>query len=181
MQNRLYEAYKKEMISKLLKELALSNVMQVPKLKKIVINAGIGSFRDDKSAVEVFTEEIGMITGQRPVLRKARKSEAGFKIRKGDAVGVAVTLRGQRMWAFLDKLIGVVLPRVKDFKGLSVEAFDAQGNYSIGIREHTIFPEVNPNTTRGIRSLQVSLSLSSRVRRHNEALLRKLGLPLKKD
>ncbi|KKU32178.1 MAG: 50S ribosomal protein L5 [candidate division WWE3 bacterium GW2011_GWA1_46_21] len=178
MQNRLYEKYKNELTPKLLADLKLSTVMEVPRLKKIVVNCGIGGFRDDKAAVETFVQELAEITGQHPSSRKARLSEAGFKIRRGDVVGLVTTLRGLRMWVFLDKLISLALPRVKDFKGLSYNGFDELGNYSIGIRDHTIFSEVNPNTTKGIRSLQLTLVVSAKNKDHGKSLLKSLGLPL---
>lgn len=179
MKNRLYEKYQKEIAPALAKELGRSNVFSVPKVTKITVNAGVGSFRDNREALESFVEELGNLTGQRPYFRKARLSEAGFKIRKGDIVGVAVTLRGAKMWAFLDKLANVVLPRVRDFRGLKTTAFDKSGNYSIGIKEHTIFPEVNPNVVKGIRSLQVTIVTNAGNKEESELLLRKLGLPLK--
>ncbi|HLD50826.1 50S ribosomal protein L5 [candidate division WWE3 bacterium RIFOXYC1_FULL_40_10] len=179
--NRLREKYLKEIAPKLVKELALSNVMQVPSISKISVNAGIGSFRDNKEAVASFESEFTSFAGQKPRARKARVSVAGFKVRKGETVGYSVTLRGDKMWAFLDKLVSVSLPRVRDFRGLSEEAFDADGNYSLGIREHVIFPEVNPNTTKGIRSLQVTLCLGTRIKEHNKKLLELLGIPFRKD
>ena len=155
--------------------------MEVPRLKKISVNAGIGGFRDNREAVDTFSEELTNITGQKPYVRKARLSEAGFKVRKGDTVGLTVTLRGERMWAFLDKFVSIVLPRVRDFRGLSLTAFDDNGNYSVGVREHIIFPEVNPNVTKGIRSLQITLVTSSKDKKRNELFLKNLGLPFKKD
>jgi large subunit ribosomal protein L5 len=176
----LQEKYKKEVVPVLMKDLKLSNVMEVPSVEKVVVNAGIGSFRDKKEAVASFVEELAQLTGQRPSERKARLSESGFKIRAGDVVGYAVTLRGSRMWAFLDKFINIVLPRVRDFRGLSRKAFDNSGNYSVGIVEHTIFPEVNPNTTKGVRNLQVTVVTDAKDKEESEKLLSLLGLPLKK-
>src|SRR3989339_168070 len=179
--NRLREKYLKEIAPKLVKELALSNVMQVPSISKISVNAGIGSFRDNKEAVASFESEFTSFAGQKPRARKARVSVAGFKVRKGETVGYSVTLRGDKMWAFLDKLVSVSLPRVRDFRGLSEEAFDEIGNYSLGIREHVIFPEVNPNTTKGIRSMQITVVFNTRETEHNKYLLAGLGMPFRKD
>lgn len=174
---RLKEKYTKEVAPKLIKEFGLKNVMEAPKVLKVVINSGIGPFRENKEAVESFAEELSNIAGQKCSPRKAKKSEAGFKIKEGDVVGYAVTLRGERMWAFLDKLINVAFPRIRDFRGFSPESFDQSGNYSVGIREHVIFPEVNPNTTKGIRSLQVSIVFDSKDIKRNTFLLKELSFP----
>lgn len=178
---RLYKKFKEEVVPALMKELDIKNVMGVPSIEKIVINSGVGDFKDSKEALAVFEEELSNIAGQKVSERKARKSEAGFKIRKGEVVGYSVTLRGSRMWAFLDKFINIVLPRVRDFNGLSTTAFDKAGNYSVGIKEHTIFPEVNPNTTKGIRSLQVVIVTNSGDMEKSRKLLELVGLPFKKD
>jgi large subunit ribosomal protein L5 len=175
--NRLKELYTNKIKNELLKELGLENIMQVPKLEKIVVNSGIGSFRDNKDALDSFFNEFMSLTGQRPNFRKARFSEAGFKVRKNDLVGVTVTLRGERMWDFLERLISVSLPRVRDFKGVSKKAFDRLGNYSIGIKEHIIFPEVDANKTKGIRSLQVNFVFKNGSPVNSSKLLEKLGLP----
>lgn len=178
--DRLNKKYKEEIAPKLIKDLELKNIMQAPKLRKIVINAGIGEFRDNREAVESFVEDLSAISGQRPNPRKARLSESGFKIRKGDIVGYSVTLRGPKMWAFLDKFINIVLPRVRDFQGLNLKSFDDRGNYSVGIKEHVIFPEVNPNKVKGIRSLQVNFQIDSLSKEHSLAFLEALGMPFKK-
>lgn len=178
--NRLREKYNKEIVKKIQKEFNLSNGMEVSRIEKVSINAGIGDFRENKEAVESFVHDLVQLAGQKPSPRKARLSEAGFKIRKGDIVGYNVTLRGERMWAFLDKFISVALPRVRDFRGLKVTSFDANGNYSTGIKEHVIFPEVNPNTTKGIRHMQVTVVFSSKNKDMNSALLREMGMPFEK-
>ena len=175
--NRLKILYTTKIKSELLKELGLENIMQVPTLEKIVVNSGIGSFRDNKDALDSFFNEFMSLTGQRPNFRKARFSEAGFKVRKNDLVGVTVTLRGERMCDFLEKLISVSLPRVRDFKGVSKKAFDKLGNYSIGIKEHIIFPEVDANKTKGVRSLQVNFVFKNGSPVNSSKLLEKLGLP----
>jgi len=174
---RLKEKYLKEIAPKLVKQFKLSNVMEAPKILKVSVNSGIGPFRENKEAVESFAEELSNISGQRAFARKAKKSEAGFKIKQGDVVGYAVTLRGDRMWAFVDKLINIAFPRIRDFRGFSNDSFDGEGNYSVGIREHVIFPEVNPNTTKGIRSLQVTIVFSTKDKEKNQSLLKELGFP----
>jgi large subunit ribosomal protein L5 len=179
--NRLKEKYTNEVLPKMLKELKLENVMEAPRLQKISVNAGIGPFRESREAVESFVEEMTAFTGQKPFPRTARLAIAGFKLRKGDTVGYAVTLRGDKMWAFLDKFINVALPRVRDFRGLNDTSFDENGNYSVGIKEHVIFPEVNPNTTKGMRSLQITMVMSSKDTERNKYLLQELGVPFKKD
>lgn len=177
----LEERFKKDIMPRLKKELDLDNVMEVPQIKKVAINAGIGGFKDDRAAVEAFTEELGALAGQKPVIRKARKSEAGFKIKQGDIVGMTVTLRGSRMWAFLEKFVNIVLPRVRDFRGLDEKSFDGMGNYSIGLREHTIFPEVNPNAVKSIRSLEISVVTTSKDKEKNMTMLSAVGFPFKKE
>ena len=179
--NRLKAKYIEKIIPATVKEFELSNIMQVPKIKKIVLNSGIGSFRDNREAVDSFVTDLAAITGQKPYPRGARLSEASFKVRKGDVIGYAVTLRGETMWAFLDKFVSIALPRVRDFRGLSDTSFDDDGNYSTGIREHVIFPEVNPNTTKGIRSLQLSIVTNSKEKEMNKFVLKELGMPFRKD
>lgn len=177
--NRLKEQYINKIAPKIMDELGVTSIMELPKIRKIKVNAGIGSFRENKEAVESFAEELSDIVGQRAVPTKARMSEAGFKIRKGDVVGYNVTLRGDRMWAFLDKLINVALPRVRDFRGLSPKSFDDNGNYSLGIKEHTIFPEVNANKTKGIRNLQVTIVINSDDVEKSKFVLKELGMPFR--
>lgn len=178
--NRLKESYFKTIKDQLVSELKLANIMQVPSLEKIVINSGIGAFRDNKDSLDSFYNEINSISGQKPTFRRARISEAGFKVRKNDLVGITVTLRGERMWDFLEKFISVSLPRVRDFRGVSTKAFDKLGNYSIGIKEHIIFPEVDPNKTKGIRSMQITLVFKNGSPVNSSLLLKKLGMPFSK-
>jgi large subunit ribosomal protein L5 len=179
--NRLKQKYLEKITKQMLKEFKYGNVMQVPYIKKIVVNAGIGPFRESREAVESFVTDLTQLTGQKPSPRAARLSVASFKIRQNDVVGYTVTLRGERMWAFLDKLINVALPRVRDFRGLSNTAFDEGGNYSIGIKEHVIFPEVNPNATKGNRSLQITMVMSQKDVVANKYLLKELGIPFKEE
>ena len=173
----LKEKYEKEIAPRMKKEHSLSNIMQVPRLKKIVVNAGIGDFRESKEAVEAFVDEMAAFLGQKPNPRQARLSISGFKVREGSVVGYSATLRGRIMWAFLEKLINIAIPRIRDFRGLNTNSFDNAGNYSLGITEHVIFPEVNPNTVKGIRSLQLTLVSSSQNKEVNKELLINLGMP----
>jgi large subunit ribosomal protein L5 len=143
MRPRLLERYRTEIVPKLSQEFGYTNAMQVPRLDKIVVNVGMGAATQNPKLLEKATEELTAITGQKPLVRKARKSIANFKLREGQSIGAMVTLRGDRMWEFLDRLVNVALPRVRDFKGVSPKAFDGRGNYTVGIREQIIFPEVN--------------------------------------
>ena len=179
--NRLFKKYNEEISKELLKQLKLENIMQVPRVQKIIVNSGIGSIKDNREFVDLFTEELASLSGQKPSVRKSRLSVASFKIRKGDPVGIAVTLRNDKMWAFLDKLINIVLPKVRDFGGVSPTSFDRLGNYSLGIKEHTIFPEVNPNIVKATRSLEVTIVMSSPNTNENKLLLEMLGMPFRKD
>ncbi len=179
--NRLKTLYTEKAAEKVKNEFKIESKMSVPKILKVCINAGIGGFRDNRDAVETFVTDLTMISGQKPSPRNARLSIAGFKVRQNDTVGYCVTLRGDSMWAFLDKFINIALPRVRDFRGVSAAAFDKNGNYSMGIQEHVIFPEVNPNTIKGIRSLQITVVFSSNNADVNRALLKELGMPFKKN
>lgn len=179
--SRLQEKYNKKIKPDIVKEFKLRNVMEVPRIKKVKLNAGIGPFRENKEAVDLFANELSNIAGQKAYPRKARLSEAGFKIKQGDVVGYAVTLRGERMWAFLDKLINIAFPRIRDFRGFSVDSFDSGGNYTVGIKEHTIFPEVNPSITKGIRSMQVSIVFDSDNKEMNKVVLSGLGFPFMEE
>ena len=178
--NRLNEKYNNQIAQELKSEFNLKNTLQVPRLQKISVNIGIGSFRDNRDLVESFVKELQDFTGQKPYPRKARLSVSNFKIRQNDVVGYAVTLRGEKMWSFLDKLINISLPRVRDFRGINDKSFDKNGNFSMGIKEHVIFPEVNSNTTKGIRSLQLTMVFNTKDIQLNRALLAKLGMPFRK-
>lgn len=176
---RLEKEYKEKIVGQLIKELNIDNPMAAPKILKVSVNAGIGEFRDSPDAIESFKKEMTDLLGQVPQERKAKKSISGFKVQKGDIVGISATLRGEKMWAFIDKLVNIVLPRVRDFRGLSTEVFDENGNYSIGLEDHTIFPEVNPNEVKASRHLQINVVTSADNKKESELLLRKLGFPLK--
>jgi len=177
---RLKEKYEKGIKAEMQKEFAIKNIMAVPTITKIVINSGLGEGKDDGSIIEQLTEDITMLAGQRPVVTKASKAISNFKIKVGDKIGVMVTLRGDMMWYFLDRLISIVLPRIKDFRGVPFGSFDKRGNYALGIKEHTVFPEVDSSKIIKIRGLQVIICTSSVNDQQAFALLKKLGMPFKK-
>ncbi len=179
--NRLKQKYNEIIVPKMIAEFKYANVMDVPRIQKIVVNAGIGPFRENREAVESFVADLTALVGQKPSPRSARLSIASFKIRQNDVVGYTATLRGERMWAFLDKFVNIALPRVRDFRGLSKDAFDDNGNYSVGVREHVIFPEVNQNNTKGIRGLQLTIVISKRDIEANRFLIKELGIPFVKE
>jgi large subunit ribosomal protein L5 len=173
--------YITELAPKLKEDLRLSNVMSVPRVVKITVNVGDKSALTDKKVLDIIASQLGEITGQKAVITKARKSIATFKLRQGDPIGVMVTLRGQKMYDFLQKLIAVVLPRVKDFRGVSLRAFDGQGNYSLGITEQIVFPEIDHGKIDRVRSLQVVITTSARNDEECRALLSAFGMPFEKN
>src|SRR3989344_6228957 len=181
MEVRLKEKYNKEIVGSLSEKLGRKNAMSLPKVVKIVVNCGVGKFKEDKSYVENTIRDLGLITGQKPLAKKAKQLISNFKVREGDTVGVAVTLRGDKMWALLDKLINVSLPRVRDFKGVSRKAFDGSGNYTIGLKEHSIFPEINPNNMDKIRSLEVTIVTTAKTDSECFELLSGFGMPFMKE
>ncbi len=178
---RLREEYNKKIKAEMIKEKEYKNPMQVPTLKKITINVGAGESVSNSSALSEIVEMLTLISGQKPVVNKAKKAISAFKIRKGMEVGVSVTLRGDRMWEFFDKLVNVVLPRTKDFRGLNPESFDGAGNYSIGIEDHTVFIEIDPNNVTKVRSLQVTLVTTAKSNEEGKLFLDKFGFPFSKD
>ena len=173
--------YNKDVVPKLKEEFALGNINEVPTLKTVTLNVGLGSGIKDAKFLETAEQTLRRITGQQPVKTKARKSVAGFKIREGNVIGMKVTLRGKRMWDFMEKLIKVSLPRVRDFRGLPAKAFDRRGNYSIGLKEHIAFPEISSDEIELIHGLQVTIATSAKNDAESKSLLTHLGLPLKKD
>ncbi|MBV8078887.1 MAG: 50S ribosomal protein L5 [Actinobacteria bacterium] len=175
---RLKELYNSELRTRLQQDLGLSTVMQVPKITKITLNMGVGDGKTDAKALDSAIEELTTIAGQRAQLRRARKSIAQFKLREGMPIGARVTLRGDRMWEFLDRLISIALPRIRDFRGLNPKSFDGRGNYSLGIREQIIFPEIDYDQINQIRGLDVAITTTAETDAQAEALLRGLGLPL---
>ena len=179
MAPRILELYRKEVVSKLSEEFGYKNAHQVPNLSKIVVNIGLGEAAANPKLIEGAVEELASITGQRPVIRRARKSIAAFKLRAGQQIGCMVTLRGARMWEFFDRLVNVSLPRVRDFKGVPAKAFDGRGNYSMGIREQIIFPEINYDKVERITGLNVTMCTTAKTDAEGIALLRHLGVPFR--
>ncbi len=179
--NALKERYQTEVVPALIKELEYSNVMQVPRIQKVVVNIGLGEALDNPKALEAASEDLMKITGQKPVITKARRSIAAFKLREGRAIGAMVTLRGERMWAFLDRLMNIVLPRVRDFRGVSAEAFDGRGNYTLGLREQIIFPEIEYDKVDKVRGMEITIVTTARTDDQAAALLQLLGMPFRKE
>jgi large subunit ribosomal protein L5 len=178
---RLKTTYEQEVRPRLKDELGLSSTMQVPRLQKITLNMGVGEAKTDAKVLDSAIDELTTIAGQRAQLRKARKSIAGFKVREGMPVGARVTLRGDRMWEFLDRLVSIALPRIRDFRGLSPRSMDGRGNFSLGIREQIIFPEIDYDQIAGIRGLDVAITTSASDDEHGLALLRALGMPFQRE
>lgn len=176
---RLKMRFRKEGVPALMKELALKNPMQVPRLEKIVVNMGLGEALANNKILESAVDQLGAITGQKPVVTRARKSIANFKLRQGQAIGCAVTLRGDRMYEFLDRLITVALPRVRDFKGVSPKAFDGKGNYTLGVREQIIFPEINYDQIEKVKGLNISFVTTAKNDEQGLALMRHFGMPFR--
>ena len=177
---RLQKLYKDEIVSSLLKELNLSNVMQVPKLDKIVVNMGIGEAASNPKLIDAAIVELAQITGQQPVARAARKSEAGFKLREGQKIGAKVTLRKEKMYEFLDRLISITLPRVRDFEGVSTKGFDGRGNYTLGLREQIVFPEIEIDKVDKIFGLGITIVSTAENDEQGRALLKAFGMPFAK-
>jgi len=178
--NRLKQFYNDEIAPTLMEELSIRNKMETPTVSKIVVNIGVGDSLDNPKALDEAVRDMTTITGQRPVVTKAKKSIASFKLREGRSVGVKVTLRGERMWAFLDRLVNVALPRVRDFRGVSADAFDGRGNYTLGIQEQLIFPEVNYDDVSILRGMEISIVTTAETDDHARALLTKIGMPFRK-
>ncbi len=175
----LQEKYVSEIMPKLKEQFGYKNVMQIPKLDKIVVNIGVGEAVQNAKAIDGAVNDLTLITGQKPIITKAKKSIAGFKLREGVAIGCKVTLRGARMYEFLDKLINIVLPRVRDFRGVSASAFDGRGNYSLGIKEQTIFPEIEFDKIDKIRGLEVVVVTTAHTDEEARALLKDMGMPFR--
>lgn len=177
----LQEQYKEEIVPTLMKEFGYSSVMEVPAIHKIVVNVGLGEALDNAKAIEYAVNDISLITGQKPIVTHAKKSIAGFKLREGRAIGVKVTLRGERMWSFLTRLIHVALPRTRDFQGVSPESFDGRGNYSLGLQEQLIFPEIEYDSIDKIRGLEVNIVTTAKTDEEGRSLLIKLGMPFRQE
>jgi large subunit ribosomal protein L5 len=175
----MLERYKDEIVAKLSEEFGFKNVHQVPRLTKIVVNVGLGEATQNPKLLDKAAEELGLITGQKATIRRARKSVANFKLRQGQPIGASVTLRRERMWEFFDRLVNVSLPRVRDFKGVSPKAFDGRGNFSLGIREQIIFPEINYDNVERITGLNITVCTTAANDAEGRALLTHLGLPFR--
>lgn len=180
MAARLKDTYKNNVFSALMDQFKYDNVMEVPKLEKVTINMGLGEAKENAKIMESAVEEIGLITGQRPIVTKARKSIANFKVRQGMPVGAKVTLRGDNMYTFIDKLFNIALPRVRDFKGVSKNSFDGRGNYSMGIKEQLIFPEINYDQVDTIKGMNIVFTTTAKTDEEAAALLELLGMPFEK-
>lgn len=176
---RLLEQYKQEITPKLIDKFGYKNIMQVPKIEKVIINVGVGEAIQNPKAMDGAVNDLMAITGQKPVITKAKKSIAGFKLREGMPIGCKVTLRGQRMYDFLYRLINIVLPRVRDFRGVSPQAFDGRGNYSLGIKEQTIFPEIDYDKIDKIRGLEVVIVTTAKTDEEARELLKNMGMPFR--
>lgn len=179
--DKLNTTFTKQILPELQKTLGTKNINAVPKVTKIVVNVGIGSYiRSHGKDFEPIVENVTKITGQKPVVRKAKKAVSNFKIRENDPVGLSVTLRGERMYDFLSKLINIVFPRVRDFRGLSPKAFDGNGNYNVGFKEHTVFPEISPDDIMKLHGIQVTISTNAKNDEEARELLKSIGFPFKK-
>ena len=176
---RLKDLYLEQIVPALRKELGYENVMQVPRLEKIVVNVGLGEALQNAKALDAAVGDITIITGQRPIVTRARKSIASFKLREGNPIGVKVTLRGDRMWNFLDRLCNVALPRQRDFRGISPDSFDGRGNYSLGLREQLVFPEIDYDKIDKIRGMEITIVTTAGTDEEGFQLLRHLGMPFK--
>jgi len=180
MAARLQEMYRDKIVPELKKNLALKNTMQVPKILKITVNMGVGEAVADKKVMDAATADLAKITGQKPAVTKAKKSVATFKVRDGQAIGCKVTLRGARMYEFLDRLVNIAIPRIRDFRGISSRSFDGRGNYSLGVKEQIIFPEIQYDQIDQIRGMDITISTSARDDKHGRALLEAFNFPFRK-
>ena len=177
--NRVKASYIKDVIPQLMKEFGYKNVNQVPKLVKITINGGLGDVKDNAKSVQQVEKELAMIAGQKPVLTKAKKSVANFKVREGQAIGIKVDLRGNKMYEFFDKLVSIALPRVRDFKGVPTKSFDGRGNYAMGVKEQLIFPEIQYDQVEKIRGFDICFVTTAKTDDEARALLKDMGMPFK--
>ncbi len=178
--NIMHERYQKEVAPALFRQFGFKNVMQIPRIEKVVVNIGVGEALDNAKALDAAVGDLTTITGQRPVTTKARKSIANFKLREGRLIGAKVTLRGDRMWAFLDRLLNIALPRVRDFRGVSANAFDGRGNYTLGLKDQLVFPEIEYDKIDKLRGMEVTIVTSAKTDEQARALLQMLGMPFTK-
>ncbi|MCQ8211821.1 50S ribosomal protein L5 [Cetobacterium somerae] len=178
--SRYHKLYDETIVANLIKELGLSNVMECPKLDRIVVNMGVGEATQNSKLIDAAMADLAIITGQKPVVRKAKKSEAGFKLREGMPIGAKVTLRKERMYDFLDRLVNVVLPRVRDFEGVPADSFDGRGNYSLGLRDQLVFPEIEFDKVDKLLGMSITIVSSAKTDEEGRALLKAFGMPFKK-
>jgi large subunit ribosomal protein L5 len=176
---RLMQYYRQEVVPALMKEFSYDNVMQVPRLHKIVVNIGVGEAIQNARALDAAVNDLRLITGQHPVIRRAKRSVAAFKVRQGMPIGVSVTLRGKRMYEFYDRLVNIALPRIRDFRGISVRSFDGRGNYSLGLREQLVFPEIDYDEIDKIRGMEVTIVTTAETDEEGRALLDRMGMPFR--
>jgi len=181
MESVMKVRYQQEVVPALMKSLKVSNIMEVPRIKKVVVNIGVGEALDNAKSLDAAVGDLTLITGQKPIVTKARKSIANFKLREGRSIGVKVTLRGERMWSFLDRLMNIALPRVRDFRGISADAFDGRGNYTLGLREQLVFPEIEYDKIDKLRGLEITIVTTARTDDEGRQLLQMLGMPFKKE
>lgn len=181
MSGNLKERYSEEVVPALMQSLHIENIMQVPRVEKVVVNIGVGEALDNPKSLEGAVDDLTKITGQKPVITKARKSIANFKLREGRAIGAKVTLRGERMWSFLDRLMNVAMPRMRDFRGVSGNSFDGRGNYTLGLREQLVFPEIEYDKIDKVRGLEITVVTSAQTDEEGRELLRLLGMPFSKE
>jgi large subunit ribosomal protein L5 len=181
MSHWLKERYQSEIVPALKDNLNVENIMEVPRVQKVVVNIGVGEALDNAKALDAAVEDLTKIVGQKPVITQARKSIANFKLREGRSIGVKVTLRGERMWSFLDRMMNVALPRERDFRGISPDSFDGRGNYTLGFREQLVFPEIDFDKIDKIRGLEVSIVTTARTDEEGRELLKLLGMPFRKE
>lgn len=179
--NRMQERYQQEVVPALQNAFNYRNVMEVPRIQKVVVNIGLGEAMGNSKALEAAITDMTTITGQKPIQTKARKSISNFKLREGVVIGVKVTLRGDRMWAFIDRLVNVALPRVRDFRGVSPDAFDGRGNYTLGLRDQLIFPEIEYDKIDKLRGMEITIVTTAKNDEHSRAMLRFLGMPFRKE
>ena len=181
MTHYLKQRYQDEIIPALMQALGIDNVMEVPRLRKVVVNIGVGEALDNAKALDAAVADLTKVAGQKPIITMARKSIANFKLREGRAIGVKVTLRGERMWSFFDRLVNVALPRVRDFRGISPNSFDGRGNYTVGLREQLVFPEIEYDKIDKIRGLEITIVTSAKTDEAGRQLLNMLGMPFRKE
>ncbi len=178
--SRYHKFYNEVVVPKLMKELEIKNIMECPKLEKIIVNMGVGEATQNSKLIDAAMADLTLITGQKPLLRKAKKSEAGFKLREGMPIGAKVTLRKERMYDFLDRLVNVVLPRVRDFEGVPSNSFDGRGNYSVGLRDQLVFPEIDFDKVEKLLGMSITMVSSAKTDEEGRALLKAFGMPFKK-